>query len=252
MQRKVIGEPKAGLNLQIWQAQNTMTLNGRPDPLLLYVVLAASVVMGAVGGVVFSPKEGVVSFLAFALLFSPLITVLVFNAVRVKTLCTLDLERGVLEIEEQSYTRRVRELYPLDEIGAVVVRRLPSAPFAGGTSCHGIFLALRNADYLAACSYNESAVNQDAWRVSRFLGIPLETLGQEVPERTASHSWLIITTAAIYVVPVVAAVLILLLFLNQLSTPEPTLVGLMGAVVISQIGAMIAFAFYRTRRPYES
>jgi hypothetical protein len=46
MQRRVIGEPKAGLALRIQQTPVSMSLAGRPDPLLLYVVIGAALAMG--------------------------------------------------------------------------------------------------------------------------------------------------------------------------------------------------------------
>src|SRR5438309_3680223 len=138
MQRRVIGEPKAGLALRIQQTPASISLASRPDPLLLYVVIAASIAMGLIGGVAASPNDGVTSFLAFTLLFSPLICVLVVHALRIKTLCTFDKEEGVLRIDERSFTHRVQEVYPLESVDAIGVRRLPAAPL-GGASSYGLF-----------------------------------------------------------------------------------------------------------------
>src|SRR4051794_34710586 len=87
MPRKVIGDPKAGLALRIRQTADAMTLEGRPDPALLAVVVAVSLIAGVIGSIAGSPSQGVVSFVLFALLFSPLLTVLIFNALRIKTQC---------------------------------------------------------------------------------------------------------------------------------------------------------------------
>lgn len=252
MQRKVIGDPKFGLTLRIRQSPLVMSLEARPDPLLLYVVIAASTVVGIIGSVASSPREGLVSFLTFALLFSPLICVLAFNAVRVRTLCVLDRERGLLQIDEQSYTRRVQEVYPLGDISAVVVRRMPSGPLTGGAWSFGLFLALRDVDYVAACSNNEATVGQDGWRISRFLGVSLQAPTGEEPEGSRARLGLLVTTAILYLVPVVLAISALLFLYDQLPGIEPRLAGLLGAVVISQIGAILAFAYYRVRRPYET
>src|SRR5262249_24539559 len=115
MRRKVIGDPKTGLALQIQQTPHVMTLAGRPDPLLLIVVLGALVSVGIIGTIASSPRQGVLSFVLFSFLFLPLICVLAFNALRIRTLCVLDKEGGVLRIQEQSYTRQVREEYPMEE-----------------------------------------------------------------------------------------------------------------------------------------
>lgn len=252
MAKRVIGESKTGLALRIRQSTRAMSLAGQPDPLLLYVVIGASITVGIIGSVALSPREGFVTFLMFALLFSPLICVLIFHAIRVKTLCILDKAQGVLQIDEHTYTRRVQEVYPLEEVVSVIVRRLPSAPLAGGATTYGLFIGLQDADYLAASSTNEAAVGQDAWRISRFLGVPLEAPSGEELEPGATPARLILTTAFLYLIPIVLAIIMLVFVFDHLPGIEPPLAGLLGAVVISQIGAMLAFAYYRTRRPYES
>jgi hypothetical protein len=249
MQRRVIGEPKAGLSLRIHQTPDSMSLAGRPDPLLLYAVIAAAIVMGVVGGVATSPNEGVVSFLAFALLFSPLICVLAVNALRIKTLCVFDKDAGVLRIDERSFTRRIQEMYPLSAVDSVWVRRLPSAPL-GGASSYGLFVGLPDTEYLAATSSDEAALGQDAWRLSRFLGLPLELPRLEEASRRMRPS-VLLTAGLVYLVPIVIAISALVFLLDQLPVIEPSLAGLLSAVVISEIGAMLAFAYYRSRRPYE-
>jgi uncharacterized membrane protein YbhN (UPF0104 family) len=251
MARKVIGDPKAGLALRIRQTAEAMTLDGHPDPALLAVVLAVSVIAGIVGAIAGSPREGLVSFLLFALLFSPLLTVLIFNAVRIKTHCSLDRAHGVLQIEERSYTHRVQEEYPLADVSSVIVRRLPSTPLIGGSFTYGVFLALGEMEYLAACGHNEVAVGQDAWRISRFLAVPFEMPAGD-SERQSTHPGLLAAVTILYLVPVVVAISAVLFLLEQFPGVNPTFAGLLGAVVISQIGAILAFAYYRTRRPYES
>ena len=252
MQRKMIGDPKFGLTLRIRQGPGIMSLEAHPDPLLLYTVIAASVTLGVIGSLLSSPREGLVTFLTFALLFSPLICVLTFNAIRVRATCVLDRQRGTVQIDEQSYTRRVQEIYPIEEVASVVVRRLPAAPFTGGGLAYGLFLGFRDVDYLAACSNNEVTVGQDAWRISRFLDVPLETPIHEEPETGRARPSVIAITAILYFMPIALAMTALMLLLEQLPGIEPRLAGLLGAVIISQIAAMLAFAYYRTRRPYET
>jgi hypothetical protein len=251
MQRKVIGDPKAGLSLRIRQTEDIMTLDGRPDPALLIVVITAAVTVGIIGSVATSPGYGVVSFLVFAVLFSPLLTVLLINALRIKTHCELDRPHGTLHIDERSFTRRVQEVYPLEEVAAVIVRRLPPAPLIGGGYTHGLFLELPGADYLASCSNNEAHVGQDAWRISRFLNIPLEVPAEVEGDRPSTQPRILLTTAVVYLAPLLLAVLALVFLADRIPNVEPTMIGLLGAIVISQVGAMLAFAYYRTRRPYE-
>jgi len=176
VQRKVIGDPKAGLTLRINQTPTTMSLQALPDPLMLYIVLAAALFAGVVGALATSPRAGVISFLTLVLIFTPLICVLAFNAIRVRSTCILDRERDLLHIDERSYTRHVQAEHSLEEVEAVVVRKMPSGPLSGGPWSFGLFLALRDADYMAAWGNNEATIGQDAWRISRFLGVPLETL----------------------------------------------------------------------------
>ena len=249
MQRRLIGEPKSGLTLRIQQTPESISLTSRPDPLLLYVVIGAAIVMGIVGGVVASPNEGLLSFVAFTLLFSPLICVLVFNALRIKAVCTFDKEQGSLRIDERSFTRRVQETYPLEAVDALSVRRLPPAPL-GGASSFGLFVGLEGTEYLAASSNNEAAIGQDAWRLSRFLGLPLELPGFGEGSRRLRPG-VLLTAGVVYLVPIVIAISALVFLLDQLPGIEPSLAGLLGAVVVSEIGAMLAFAYYRSRRPYE-
>lgn len=252
MDRKVIGESKTGLAVRIQQSHGAMSIAGQPDPLLLYVVVGASVVVGIIGSIASSPREGIVSFAMFALLFSPLICVLIFHSMRVKTLCVLDKDEGLLHIDEHSYMRGVQEVYPLEEVVCVTVRRLPSAPLAGGAATYGLFLGLRDADYLVSSSTNEATVGQDAWRISRFLGVPIETPAARASEGGVNQARLLVTTAFLYLMPILLATLMLIFIFERVPGIEPSLAGLLGAVVISQIAAMIAFAYYRTRRPYES
>jgi len=226
-----------------------MSLASRPDPLLLYAVIAAAAVMGVVGGIATSPNGGVLSFLMFSLLFSPLICVLAFNALRIKTLCTFDKDAAELRIDERSFTRRIQEIYPLDTVESVSVRRLPSAPL-GGASSYGLFVGLRDSEYLAASSNDEATLGQDAWRLSRFLGLPLEMPRlAEGSRRTRAR--VLLTAAVVYLVPIVVAISALVFLLDQLPVMEPSLAGLLTAVVISEVAAMLAFAYYRSRRPYE-
>ena len=249
MQRTVIGEPKSGLALRIEQTPDSISLTSRPDPLLLYVVIGVAIAMGIVGGLAGSPNDGFLSFITFALLFSPLIVVLAFNALRIKTVCAFDKRDGTLRIDERSFTRRVRASYPLDAVDAITVRRNPPAPL-GGASSYGLFVGLGDSEYLAATSNDEAALGQDAWRLSRFLGLPLD-LPRLAEGQPRLRPGVLLTAGIVYIVPIVIAMSALLFLLDQLPGVEPSLAGLLGAVVISEIGAMLAFAYYRSRRPYE-
>jgi hypothetical protein len=158
----------------------------------------------------------------------------------------------VLQIDEQSYTRRVQEVHPLDEVEAVVVRKMPSGPLSGGPWSFGLFLALREADYMAAWGNNEATIGQDAWRISRFLGVPLETPPEELEEGGRNRGRVVVTTALLYLLPIVLAVTALWFVSYEVPGMTPTLAGFLGAVVISQIGAILAVVYYRMRRPYET
>ena len=250
MQRKVIGDPKSGLALQVEHTPDVLAFVGRPDPLLLEVVLGVLVCVGIFGSIAASPREGILGFFLLAFLFFPLICVLTFNAVRVRTRCVLDKPSGVVRIDERSYTRRVRESYALDQIDSVAVRRMPSAPLTGDALTYGVFLALPHADYLLAASTNEHAIGQDALRVSRFLSIPFEVQNDDDPVPARTRVGLLVTLALVYLLPIVIATAVLVFILDQLPRVEPSLIGLLGAVVISQLGAIIAYAYYRARRPY--
>jgi hypothetical protein len=61
----------------------------------------------------------------------------------------------------------------------------------------------------------------------------------------------VLTAAVVYLVPIVIAISALVLLLDQMPGIEPSLAGLLSAVVISEIGALLAFAYYRSGRPYE-
>jgi hypothetical protein len=61
----------------------------------------------------------------------------------------------------------------------------------------------------------------------------------------------LLTAGVVYLVPIVIAISALVFLLDQLPGIEPSFAGLLSAVVISEIGAMLAFAYYRSRRPYE-
>jgi len=251
MQPKVIGEPKFGLRLRVEQGSFSLTLEARPDPFTLYIVIGAALAVGVFGGLLFSPKQGLVTFIVFSLLFLPLIGILLLNKMRVRCTCVLDRGRGLLQIDEQSLTRRIQEVYQLDDVGAVIVRRLPSSPLAGSAWSYGLFLDLGAVEYLAACSNSEQTVGQDAWRISRFLSIPLEVASAPSQERQ-TYRRLFATAIVVYVLPVVLAVATLLLILQQAPGIDAAFAGLLSALLISQIGAILAFIYYRTQRPYET
>jgi hypothetical protein len=69
---------------------------------------------------------------------------------------------------------------------------------------------------------------------------------------TSTHPGLLVVVTLLYLVPVIVAISAVLFLFEQFPGVNPTFAGLLGAVVISQIGAILAFAYYRTRRPYES
>jgi hypothetical protein len=112
----------------------------------------------------------------------------VFNAWRIKTLYVFDKLAGVLSIDERSFTRRIQEIYPLEAVDSISVRRLPSAPL-GGASSFGMFIGLQDTEYLAASGNDEGAVSQDAWRLSRFLGLPLELPRREDTSGRIAQKW---------------------------------------------------------------
>lgn len=248
MARRVIGEPKAGLALQIRQTPTQFSVTGRPDPALLIVVVAAAVALGFIGAAASSPREGVAAFAAFGLLFSPIVAVLVFNALRVRTRCLLDKERDLFQFDEQWYAHRVQEVHSLSEVVGVSVRPLPAGPFLAGSPWYGAFLDLETGDYLAISGIDEDAVGQNAWRLAQFVGVPLELPVPDQIARDGVSAGVVAATGVIYALPITVAVLVLAVVLDQLPGPEPTVVGLVAAVVISQIGAILAYAYYRTRR----
>jgi hypothetical protein len=251
-QRRLIGDPKFGLILRINQVPNALRLSARPDPLLLYIVLGTAVAVGIVGSIASSFAVSGLGFLVLALLFSPMILLLALQNLRIRTTCVLDRDRAVIEIDEQSYTRRVRESYPLREVESIAVRILPDGPLLGTAFSFGLFIVMGNVEYLAACSNNEVTLSQDAWRLSRFLGTPLETpLGQARVQRRHVPVGLFLVSSAIYLVPTFLAIAALILLFEQVPNVEPSLLALLGAIMVSQIGAILAFAYFRARRPFE-
>ncbi|HZT06306.1 MAG TPA: hypothetical protein VFC51_04700 [Chloroflexota bacterium] len=251
MQRRVIGDPKAGLTLRISETPTTMTLEARPDPVMLYIVLAAAGAAGLIGTLASSPPAGVLSFLALVFLFLPLISVLAFNAVRIRCVSVIDRERDTLEIQEQSYTRRSRDVHPLEDVEGVQVRKMPPGPLSGGAWAFGLFLVLRDADYLAAWSNNEVTIGQDAARIARFLDVPLETPA-DIAEAGRNRTRVVLTTGILYLIPILLAISALAFISQDMPGIQPSLAGFLGAVMISQVGALLAFGYYRMRRPYET
>jgi hypothetical protein len=227
-----------------------MEIDGRPDPLLLVVVLVAAGAVGIIAAVASTPRQGLTSFLLLCLLFLPLIGVLVFGALRVRTRCVLDKDQGSVQIDERSYARVLRTRYPIDTVAQVFTRPLRAAPLSGHGVSHGLFLELADADYLLAAGTDERRTVEDAWRIAQFLGVPLEMQGGEAGARSRGHGPLI-AAALLYLLPVVAALSALLLVFDQLPAVEPSVVGLLGAVLISQFAAILASSYYHGRRPYE-
>jgi hypothetical protein len=252
-QRRRIGNPKSGLVLRVHQAPEALRLSTRPDPLLLYVVLGTAAAVGIIWAVASSFHVSWLGLLVFVALFSPVICLLVLHTVRIRATCVLDRERGTLEIDEQSYTRRLHQSYPLRDVEAIAVRMLHSGPLLGTASTFGLFMLMPQIEYLAAASNNESSLSQDAWRVSRFLGVSLETpMGQEQSGQHGVPIGLMLVTIALYLVPTLLTISSLILLFERLPNVQPSVLALLGAIIVSQFGAILAFAYYRARRPYDT
>lgn len=249
--RQIIGQSKLGLVLRVHQTPSALRLSARPDPLLLYVVLGTASVAGFAWAVASSLEVSAHGLLVLALLFSPVISLLALQNLRVHSSCVLDRERDVLEIEEQSFLRRTTKRLPLRDVEAIAVRALPGPPLLGSVASFGLYVVMKDAEYLAASSNHEAALSRDGWRVARFLGVPLETpMGLPPPAQHRASLGLIVTAAALYLVPTVLTLSALVVLFERLPGVEPSALVLVGAIIVSQLGAILSFAYYRARRPH--
>jgi hypothetical protein len=217
--------------------------------MLLYVVVGTAAVVG-IAGTIFSAREAnAVGLILFALLFSPVICLLALNNLWVRTTCVFDRNRELVEIDEQSYTRRVHESYPLHDVSSIAVRALPDARLLGSALNFGLVIVMPQVEYLAACGNNEAILSQAALHVSRFLGVQLETpLGTAQVSRHHVSPGLVLVPLALYLFPTFLTISALVVLYERLPNVQPSLVGLVGAIVVSQVGAILAFTYYRARR----
>lgn len=243
-----VGLPKEGLRVVIRTRGQAMTLRGRADPMLLYLVIGAILALGLAGVVTVSPAQGLIGSFAVALLFSPFLAFLVFATLRLRSECIIDREQGLIDVNERSFFRRLRRTMKLGESAEVMIVCRSQLPVVGGPATYSIYVVANGEPYLAMAGHDEASQLDHARQVALFLGAPLQKIGLGDDKERAGMSWRhLAVTLALYVAPIAVCIAIITVAIGDVPAQERLMVALVSAILLSQIGAILAYGYARSR-----
>ena len=242
----LVGESKSGFTLHLELAPAQLVLRSRPDARLLYLVLGAALLLGLLGAVLAAPTREVLEAGLFVALFSPIALFLMLSALGLRAVCTVDRERNSLRWIERSYLGERKGCYSLEQVGNVFLFPGPPGPSPGASRAYLLCLAVPEGAYLVAEGPSRDSLEPTARTLARFLGVALDQNERAVV--SVGRPQRLLVAVLLYAAPVTAAITVL-----GLSIPPsgaawvfPTT---MTAIVLSQVGAILALLYYRRRGP---
>ena len=241
---ELVGAPKTGLRLTIDSTPTRLTLVSRLDPALLYLVLGAAILLGIVGAVWAAPDRSVLQAGLFAALCSPIALFLMISALRLRFVCVVDRARNELRIRERGYLTVWQRRYALENVERVYLLSVdgPEAPFGGRH--YLLSIAVPHGAYLLAEGARLPPLEAMGRELARYLGVPLDQQGHALVD-TGSRRRLLIGIL-LYAAPVSIAVTVLGMYLPE-SPSAWALPTTLTAIVLSQVGAILALLYYRQR-----
>jgi hypothetical protein len=247
---ETFGFPKTGLRVAVAEEASRLTFLGRAEPLLLYFVFGTAVAVAAGGSVLVSPQYGLAGVMLFSVLFSPLVVFSAFGAVRLRTTCSIDRASRQILVNEQSYAGALRHEWPLAALRSVLLAIRPPSGWASGGATYELYLDLGPARYLVQEGMGERKIRRDAQRVGRFLGVPVrvERISDDAGGASPRHVLLMLSLFALPVLVTTAA--LAYLFRDQPPTTSLMVVS-MSALVVCQVGAILAYSYDRSRHRTE-
>jgi hypothetical protein len=241
-----VGFPKSGLRVALAEEGSRLTFLGRAEPLLLYFVFGTAVAVAVGGSVLVSPQYGLAGVMLFSVLFSPLVVFSAFGAVRLRTTCWIDRASRQILVNEQSYAGALRHEWPLSALRSVLLMVRPPSGLASGGATYELYLDLGPVRYLVQEGMGERKIRRDAQRVGRFLEVPLriERIAEGAGRASVRHVLLMLALFALPVLVTTAA--LAYMFRDQPPTTSLTVVS-MSALVVCQVGAILAYSYHRSR-----
>lgn len=242
----VVGSPKAGLRIIADEEGSVLTFHGRADPLLVYFVFGTAVAVAVAGSVLFSPGYGLAGVMLLSLLFLPLIVFAALGALRLRTTCRIARGDGRIEVVERSYAGALRRTWPLTHLARVLIAVRPPAGISGSVPTHELYLDFGKEQYLVRTATRDRGIRRDAQRTARFLGLAMHV--EQLPNagrRTSRRH--VVLLAILFVLPLVGSTLGFS-YLFRGNPPSTSLMIIsMSALVVCQVGAILAYAYDRSR-----
>ena len=250
--RPVMGMPKAGLRIAIQERPQQRIFHGLASPALLYLVVGTALGLGALGKVTLSPERGSINSLAFSVLFSPVILFVVYGALRLRSSCVVDRQRGRIRVRERSYFSRFEADFALDTAIEVRLAVRPETPIVGTPARYGVYLRLPGGFYQVLAANTEDDAEREADKLAIFMELPVR---QDAPPESEDGfeergpvpwgAWF--ATVLVYAAPIAVAVAAVYMIFRDVSLPERLMITSLSAIILSQIGAILAFAYNRSR-----
>lgn len=241
----IVGIPKDGLRIRLETNGSVLSLRGRADPLLLYVVYGAALTFAFIGTVAVSPTYGVAGAVLFSLLFAPMLLFTSLGAIRLRVTCVIDRVNQVVRLRERSYVGQHDTEWPLERLVRIVVAPRPATHWALGGDRWDLYLDFGDVAYLVAVSADQAWLARLAHQVGRFVGLQSETVPPVAGTPPGPRTWL--GEALLFIVPLAATPGLVALATRD-RAPESQLATIaMSALVVCQASALVAFAARRGR-----
>lgn len=240
------GMPKDGVRVLLNEGTSVITLRGRADPLLVYLVFGAALAVAVGGSILVSPQYGVAAVVLFSLLFSPLLVFTSVLAARVRSACTVDRPGQRVLVEERSLLGEQRREWPLSALQRIEVCARGPSRWAPSGSTYELRLMFGEEAYLAKAASHEAGLRREAQKIARFLGVPAVVEVQPVhggPTRPLD----VALSSTLFLLPLVAATLVLAYVLSQRLFHAGNDLYAMGVLIVCQVGAILAYLYVRSR-----
>lgn len=248
---QVVGSPKAGLRVDVEEEGSILAFRGRTDPVLVYFVFGTAVAVAVAGGILVSPAYGLAGVMLLSLLFLPLMVFVALGALRLRTVCRIERAEGRIQVDERSYAGALHRQWPLADLVAVLVAARPPRGIYGSVATYELYLDFGSEQYLVRSGTRERGIRRDAQRTARFLGIPFHA--ERLPEtgrRTSRRHVLLL--AVLFALPLVGSTLGLSYVFRAQPPSTNLMIVSMSALVVCQVGAILAYAYDRSRHDRSS
>jgi hypothetical protein len=247
-----VGVLKSGMRVSLDERVGQVTLRGQADPVLLYLAVGGALGLGVLASILRSPMQGVVSSFIFSALFSPLLIFLIYTTLRLRSYCVISKGEAQVFVNERSYGGYERFAIPIADLTGIVIVARSQLPIVGGPESYTLYLETDALRYMVLVGHEEAGVHRIAERLSEVLRLPVQNVGFDDPSNTVRLPGRVLAaTAVIYLVPPLVAIAAILLWFKDAPVPERLMITSIGAIVLSQLGAILAFGYFRSQQRRE-